>query len=59
MDKIISFIETGLIPDFLIRTGIRKLLKKRLAEESSNYKKNDHNKNFVDTLCTRPIAVDT
>lgn len=59
MDKVISFIETGLIPDFLIRTGIRQLLKKRLSEESINYKKNDHFNNFVDTLRTRPIAVDT
>ena len=59
MDKIISIIETGLIPDFLIRTGIRQLLRKRLFEENINYNKTDHINNFADTLCTRPIAVDT
>ena len=48
MDKVISIIETGLIPDFLIRTGIRQLLKKRLSEESINYNKNNHINKFVE-----------
>ena len=32
--NILSLVEKGLIPDFLIRRGIRKLLKDRLREEN-------------------------
>jgi cyclopropane-fatty-acyl-phospholipid synthase len=59
MDKVISLIERGWVPDSLIRTGIRQLLRKRLSDEKNNFKKKDHFNSFVGTLCSRPIAVDT
>ena len=59
MDKVISLIERGWIPDSLIRTGIRQLLRKRLSEEKINFNTKDHINSFADTLCSRPIAVDT
>jgi len=59
MDKMISLIERGWVPDSLIRTGIRQLLRKRLSEEKINFKNKDHISSFVGTLCARPIAVDT
>ena len=59
MDKMISLIERGWVPDSLIRTGIRQLLRKRLSEENINFKNKDHISSFVGTLCARPIAVDT
>jgi len=59
MDKLISLIERGWVPDFFIRTGIRQLLRKRLSEEKINYNTKDHINSFADTLCLRPIAVDT
>ena len=59
MDKVISLIERGWIPDSLIRTGIRQLLRKRLTEEKINFNTKDHINSFADTLCSRPIAVDT
>jgi len=59
MDKVISLIERGWVPDSLIRTGIRQLLRKRLSDEKNNLKKKDHFNSFVGTLCSRPIAVDT
>lgn len=55
----ISLIERGWVPDSLIRTGIRQLLRKRLSDEKNNFKKKDHFNSFVGTLCSRPIAVDT
>ena len=42
MDKVISLIERGWIPDSLIRTGIRQLLRKRLSEEKINFNAGDH-----------------
>ena len=59
MDKVISLIERGWIPDSLIRKGIRQLLRKRLSEERINFKTAHHINSFADTLCSRPIAVDT
>ena len=59
MDKVISLIERGWVPDSLIRTGIRQLLRKRLSDEKNNFNKKDHFNSFVGTLCSRPIAVDT
>jgi len=59
MDKVISLIERGWIPDSLIRTGIRQLLRKRLSEERINFKTKHHINSFADILCSRPIAVDT
>lgn len=59
MDKVISLIERGWVPDSLIRTGIRQLLRKRLSEEKIIFNKKDHISNFVGALCARPIAVET
>ena len=59
MDKMISLIERGWVPDSLIRTGIRQLLRKRLSEEKINFNNKDHISSFVGTLSARPIAVDT
>ena len=59
MDKVISLIERGWIPDSLIRKGIRQLLRKRLSEERINFKTKHHINSFADILCSRPIAVDT
>ena len=59
MEKVISLIERGWVPDSLIRTGIRQLLRKRLSEEKIIFNKKDHISNFVCALCARPIAVET
>ena len=59
MEKVISLIERGWVPDSLIRTGIRQLLRKRLSEEKIIFNKKDHISNFVGALCARPIAVET
>ena len=59
MDKVINLIETGWVPDSLIRTGIRQLLRKRLSEERVIFNKKDHINSFVDSLSSCPIAVDT
>ena len=59
MDKVISLIEKGWIPDSLIRIGIRQLLRKRLSEEKINFNNKDYINSYADTLCSRPIAVDT
>ena len=59
MDRVINLIETGWVPDSLIRTGIRQLLRKRLSEERVIFNKKDYINSFVDSLSSRPIAVDT
>ncbi len=51
----------NMLPDFLIRIGIRRLLKERLREE--NYgpveAQHGHLMEYVETLRSSPIAVDT
>ena len=59
MDKVINLIERGWIPDILIRSGIRQLLKKRLSDEKIIFNKAGNINVFSDNLCSRPIAVET
>ena len=58
---LIKFIELGYIPDFLVRSGIRLLLKKRLKEiSSSNCEKADElQSSMVSMMLGSPIAVNT
>jgi len=57
----ISVIEKNLVPDFLIRTGIRKLLRQRLREEGSPISETPEKKlqQLIDELKESPIAIDT
>ena len=48
--------ESGLLPDALIRIGIRNLLKKRLAKLSENP---ESTTDFLNRLKDAPVAVDT
>ena len=61
MEKIVACMERGLIPDSLIRIGIRWLSKKRLDEESALQKKSrlEAIRNVVNKLRSCPIAVHT
>ena len=58
IDKIL---EKNILPDFLIRIGIKKLLKERILEDS-NIEASEHKKRFmelVNFLKDSPIAVNT
>jgi len=50
-----TLLEKNLLPDALIRFGIRRLLAKRLRDESARYRDAD----YVADLKTRPIAENT
>lgn len=56
-----SMVSRGLIPDFIIRTGIRKLLKDRLKEITPKPPQSieDAKKRFVDMMKSSPLAVQT
>ncbi len=56
-----KLLEKNKIPDFLIRIGIRKLLKQRLREENkgSTLAQQTHLKNLIEELKASPIAVNT
>ncbi|PZR32812.1 MAG: SAM-dependent methyltransferase [Azospira oryzae] len=56
-----SLIEKNLVPDFLIRRGIRSNCEKRLADETVHDLEDQHEKlmAFVDLLKQKPIAEDT
>jgi len=56
--SIISLAEKRLLPDFLIRTGIRRLLAARLRHERHSDKEESIDA-FIDELKRSPIAVDT
>ena len=58
MDRVINLIETGWVPDSLIRTGIRQLLRKRLSEERVIFNKKDYINSFC-LLYTSEAADDT
>ena len=55
------FAEKGFLPDWLIRLGIRSLLKERIKEiQASNLEKLQQQKvNFINEMNLSPIAVDT
>src|SRR4051812_44939922 len=50
-----TLLQKDLLPDSVIRLGIRRLLAQRLREESSRYDRDA----YVAALKTRPIAEDT
>jgi cyclopropane-fatty-acyl-phospholipid synthase len=52
--NVIELAETGLIPDSVIRIGIRRLLRRRLATVSA-----DQTSEFVGQLRNSPLAVET
>ena len=61
LDWGIQLIEKGLVPDFLIRKGIRSLLKQRLNEEHSNdpEKSSDLFDQFLNELKASELAIHT
>jgi cyclopropane-fatty-acyl-phospholipid synthase len=61
MDKIVDWMERGLIADIGVRLGIRWLLKKRLNDEmaSQNGANSESIRQFVEELKTCDIAVNT
>jgi cyclopropane-fatty-acyl-phospholipid synthase len=55
-----SLLEKNVIPDFLLRIGIRNLLKQRLIEEKANTEmQQTYLMYLIDELKKSPIAVDT
>ncbi len=56
-----SLLEQDKVPDFLIRTGIRRLLKQRLQDEDKGIteKQQQHLMQLVEDLKNSPIAVNT
>ena len=61
MSFALKLAEKNLVPDWLIRIGIRSLLKDRLTEICSDRPENlqKHKIKFVNTMNRSPIAVDT
>lgn len=53
----IELAESGLVPDAMIRAGIRRLLGERLAQESAN--RLAQTAAFAQWMRTQPIAIDT
>jgi cyclopropane-fatty-acyl-phospholipid synthase len=56
-----SLLEKNIVPDFIIRTGIRQICKQRLKEERRGSVEDQHNHfmDFVAQLKDSPIAVET
>ncbi len=55
-----SLLEKDIIPDFLLRAGIRNLLKQRLAEEKASTEvQQNHLMQLIEELKKSPIAIDT
>lgn len=56
-----SLVEKNLVPDFLIRGGIRKLLRQRLNDENKGTKvaQKAHLLQLIDELKASPIAINT
>ncbi len=61
MKRILNWIERGFVPDFLIRAGIRKLLRQRLREELIDQLELSHERyqTFLQEVAGSPIAVET
>jgi cyclopropane-fatty-acyl-phospholipid synthase len=57
----IDLCERGLVPDFLMRAGMRRLMATRLAEESADHgeREFDRYRRCLATLRHSPIAIDT
>ena len=58
---IFNLLEKDIVPDFLIRMGIRKLLEQRLTEENKGSKEAQqlHLNTYIEKLKASPIAVNT
>lgn len=56
-----ALLATGLLPDWLIRIGIRRLLRQRLREESQGdpIQRHAHIARLIDELKRSPIAIET
>lgn len=56
-----GILEKNLVPDVLIRSGIRKLLKQRLRDENKGDQEaqQKHHEQILKLLCESPIAVET
>ena len=50
-----SLLEKNLLPDWLVRIGIRRLLAQRIREETARYDRED----YVVDLKARPLAEQT
>ena len=61
MSPSLSLLERGLLPDFLIRFGIRRLLRQRLREEQRGdpEKQQSHLMALVEQLRESPVAINT
>ncbi len=59
MKTLIQIAETGYLPDFLIRLGIRRLLQQRLTAEERRTNGIEPNDLMVDQMRRQPIAVAT
>ena len=61
MSPSLSLLERGLLPDFLIRFGIRRLLRQRLREEQRGdpEKQQAHLMALVEQLRESPVAINT
>lgn len=59
--SLIALAEKGIVPDKLIRLGIRRLLKQRLVDEKANDPQaaSDNKNRFIDALRSSPIAIET
>src|ERR1700749_1259171 len=61
MMKTMAWVETGKVPDLLIRRGIRNLLKERLREENRGgvEAQTEALQQFIAELKASPIAINT
>lgn len=60
-DTLIELCERGWVPDLLIRLGMRRLLARRLQQESHGHpeRRHAHEQALLDALSEGPVAVDT
>jgi len=54
-----SLLKKDLLPDFVIRAGIRRLLRQRLNDEARNYADPAYEKKLLDGFRSSPIALNT
>ena len=60
MKYLIDLAEAGILPDVLIRLGIRRLLKQRLAEASGDEEsRHQNNIRLIEELRSSPVAIHT
>ncbi len=61
MKHILNWIEQGLLPDWVVRMGIRHLLKVRLKEEQAHAIESSHERYqaFLDEVADSPVAMAT